>query len=153
MSDHIGSFLQLHHRITESGQKLEDIHIVHAILLLLPRSGIWDVVKQNSWIKAADLPLMLLLLNCCQYLTALNENANSMNLRRNKKLTSWPCLPSRLQVQTILENLEMSIRESSGQNGNLLVPVIPVVKRDIGVPNVRRRGRIKNEPNLVVLPI
>jgi len=47
----------------------------------------------------------------------------------------------------------MSIRESSGQNGNLLVPVIPVVKRDIGVPNVRRRGRIKNEPNLVVLPI
>jgi len=40
MSDHIGSFLQLHHRITESGQKLEDIHIVHAILLLLPRSGI-----------------------------------------------------------------------------------------------------------------
>jgi len=57
MSDHIGSFLQLHHRITESGQKLEDIHIVHAILLSLPRSSIWDVVKQNLLDKGSGLTL------------------------------------------------------------------------------------------------
>jgi len=55
MSDHIGSFLQLRHRITDSGQKLEDIHIVHAILLSLPRSGIWDVVKQNLLDKGSGL--------------------------------------------------------------------------------------------------
>jgi len=57
MSDHIGSFLQLRHRITESGQKLEDIHIVHAILLSLPHSGIWDVVKQNLLDKGSGLTL------------------------------------------------------------------------------------------------
>jgi len=57
MSDHIGSFLQLHRCITESGQKLEDIHIVYAILLSLPRSGIWDVVKQNLLDKGSGLTL------------------------------------------------------------------------------------------------
>jgi len=57
MSDHIGSFLQLRHCITESGQKLEDIHIVYAILLSLPCSGIWDVVKQNFLDKGSGLIL------------------------------------------------------------------------------------------------
>ena len=57
MSDHIGSFLQLCHCITESGQKLEDIHIVHAILLSLSCSGIWDVVKQNLLDKGSGLTL------------------------------------------------------------------------------------------------
>jgi len=57
MSDHIGSFLQLRCCITESGQKLEDIHIVHAILLSHPRSGIWDVVKQNLLDKGSRLTL------------------------------------------------------------------------------------------------
>jgi len=57
MSDHISSFLQLHHHITESGQKLENIHIVHAILLSLPCSGIWDVVKQNLLNKDSGLIL------------------------------------------------------------------------------------------------
>jgi len=57
MSDHIGSFLQLRCRITESGQKLEDIHIVHAILLSHSRSGIWDVVKQNLLDKGSRLTL------------------------------------------------------------------------------------------------
>jgi len=40
MSQHIGSFLQLRHHITKSSEKLKDIHIIHAILLSLPRSGI-----------------------------------------------------------------------------------------------------------------
>jgi len=57
MSDHIGSFLQLRHCITESGQKLKDIHIVYAILLSLPCSGIWDVVKQNLLDKGSGLTL------------------------------------------------------------------------------------------------
>jgi len=57
MFDHIGFFLQLHCHITKSGQKLEDIHIVHAILLSLPHSGIWDVVKQNLLDKGSRLTL------------------------------------------------------------------------------------------------
>ena len=57
MSDHIGSFLQLHCHITESGQKLENIHIVYAILLSLSHSGIWDVVKQNLLDKGSGLTL------------------------------------------------------------------------------------------------
>jgi len=36
MFEHIGSFLHLCHHINNSGQKLDDIHIVHAILLSLP---------------------------------------------------------------------------------------------------------------------
>jgi len=35
MSEHISSFLHLHHRINNSGQNLDDIHIVYAILLSL----------------------------------------------------------------------------------------------------------------------
>jgi len=57
MSDHIGSFFHLCCCITESSQKLKDIHIVHTIFLLLPRSGIWDVVKQNLLDKDSRLTL------------------------------------------------------------------------------------------------
>ena len=54
---YVWSFLQLRRHITESGQKLEDIHIVHTILLSLPHSGIWDVVKQNLLDKGSGLTL------------------------------------------------------------------------------------------------
>jgi len=47
MSDHIGSFLNLKHCITEAGHKLDNILVVHAILHSLPHSNIWDIVKQN----------------------------------------------------------------------------------------------------------
>ena len=57
MSDHIGYFLNLRHYIIEAGEKLDDIHVVHAILLSLPRSSIWDVVKQNLLDKGKALTL------------------------------------------------------------------------------------------------
>jgi len=57
MSDHIGSFLHLQHRINDSGQTLDDIHVIHAILLLLPRSGLWDIIKQNLLDKEMALTL------------------------------------------------------------------------------------------------
>lgn len=57
MSDHIGSFLYLCHRITESGQKLDDIHIVHTILLSLPCSAIWNVVQKNLLDHGGNLTL------------------------------------------------------------------------------------------------
>jgi len=44
ISKYIGSFLYLHH-INNSGQKLDDIHIVHAILLSLLQYGVCDVMK------------------------------------------------------------------------------------------------------------
>ena len=55
MSDHIGSFLHLRCRINDSGQTLDDIHIIHAILFSLPCSSIWDIVKQNLLDKGTEL--------------------------------------------------------------------------------------------------
>ena len=57
MSEHISSFLHLHHCINNSGQKLDDIHIVYAILLSLQQSGVQDVVKQNLLDKGTALNL------------------------------------------------------------------------------------------------
>ena len=57
MFDHIGSFLHLQRRINDSGQTLDDIHVIHAILLSLPRSGLWDIVKQNLLDKGTALTL------------------------------------------------------------------------------------------------
>jgi len=51
MSNHISYFLNLCYRIIEAGEKLDDIHIVHAILLSLPHSSIWDIIKQNLFIE------------------------------------------------------------------------------------------------------
>ena len=60
MSDHIGSFLNLKRRIAEAGHKLDDVLIIHAILHSLPRSNIWDVVKQNLLDKGKGLTLDIL---------------------------------------------------------------------------------------------
>ena len=60
MSDHIGSFLNLKRRIAEAGHKLDDVLIIHAILHSLPRSNIWDIVKQNLLDKGKGLTLDIL---------------------------------------------------------------------------------------------
>jgi len=57
MSDHIGSFLYLRRRINDSGQTLDDIHVIHAILLSLLHSSLWDIVKQNLLDKGMALTL------------------------------------------------------------------------------------------------
>ena len=57
MSDYIGFFLNLHHHIIEVGQKLEDIHLIHPMLLSLPCLTIWDIVKQNLLDKRKILTL------------------------------------------------------------------------------------------------
>ena len=57
MSDYIGSFLNLCCYIIEAGQKLEDIYLIHAMLLSLPHLTIWDVVKQNLLGKRKTLTL------------------------------------------------------------------------------------------------
>ena len=60
MSNHIWSFLNLKHRITEASHKLEDILVVHAILHFLPHSNIWDIVKWNLLDKGKGLTLDVL---------------------------------------------------------------------------------------------
>jgi len=60
MSDHIGSFLNLKHHITEARHKLDNILVVHAILHSLPCSNIWDIVKRNLLDKGKVLTLDLL---------------------------------------------------------------------------------------------
>jgi len=60
MSNHIGSFLNLKRRIAEAGHKLDDILIIHAILHSLPRSNIWDIIKQNLLDKGKGLTLDIL---------------------------------------------------------------------------------------------
>ena len=57
MSDYIGYFLNLHHHIIEAGEKLDDIYVVYAILLSLPCSSIWNVIKQNLLGKGKALTL------------------------------------------------------------------------------------------------
>jgi len=48
MSDHIGSFLNLHYHIIKAGQKPENIHLIYAMLFSLSHLTICDVVKQNK---------------------------------------------------------------------------------------------------------
>jgi len=60
MSDHIGSFLNLKHRIVEAGHKLDDILVVHAILHSLPHTNIWNVVRRNLLDKGKGLTLDIL---------------------------------------------------------------------------------------------
>jgi len=57
MSKYIGSFFHFHYYINNSKQKLDDIYIIHTILLSLPQFGIWDVVKQNLLDKDTILNL------------------------------------------------------------------------------------------------
>ena len=48
MSDHIGSFLNLHYHIIKAGQKPENIYLIYAMLFSLSHLTICDVVKQNK---------------------------------------------------------------------------------------------------------
>lgn len=57
MSDHIRSSLSLCHQIIKAGQKIEDTHIVYVILLSVPHTGIWDLIKQNHLDKRKGLTL------------------------------------------------------------------------------------------------
>jgi len=53
----IRSSLSLCHQIIKAGQKIDDTHIVHVILLSVPHTGIWDLIKQNHLDKRKGLTL------------------------------------------------------------------------------------------------
>ena len=45
MADHIAVMLDLKHRITQAGEDLPDIHVARAMILSLPKTQSWEVVK------------------------------------------------------------------------------------------------------------
>jgi hypothetical protein len=47
MQDYIACMLDLWHHILDCGEKIEDIHLMHALILSLPRTTTWEVIKNN----------------------------------------------------------------------------------------------------------
>src|ERR1700731_1563996 len=45
MDDHITSLLDLSHRISNSGEKINDIHLARAMVLSLPKTASWELIK------------------------------------------------------------------------------------------------------------
>jgi len=45
MDEHITSFLDLSHRIISAGEKLDDLHLARAMVLSLPKTPSWELVK------------------------------------------------------------------------------------------------------------
>jgi hypothetical protein len=45
MDEHIAALLDLCHRITSAGEKLEDLHLARAMVLSLPKTPSWELVK------------------------------------------------------------------------------------------------------------
>ena len=82
MSKHIGFFLHLCHHINDSGQKLDNIYIVHVILLSLPQSGVWNVVKQNLLDKDTILNLNIV---TAELLSVHNHIEREHNIEETEK--------------------------------------------------------------------
>lgn len=57
ISDHIGFYFNLCHRIIEASHHLDDVTIVNALLSSLPHTPTWDVVKQNLLYQGTKLTL------------------------------------------------------------------------------------------------
>jgi hypothetical protein len=45
MADHIATMLDIQHKITAVGEDLPDIHVARALVLLLPHTQSWEVIK------------------------------------------------------------------------------------------------------------
>ena len=45
MDEHIASLLDLSHRIISAGEKLDDLHLARAMVLSLPKTPSWELVK------------------------------------------------------------------------------------------------------------
>jgi len=57
--EHTAYLLDLSHRITNSGEKLEDLHLAHAMVLSLPKTASWELVKIPSFeLETFDLDLV-----------------------------------------------------------------------------------------------
>ena len=45
MADHIAAMLDIKRQIEDAGEKLEDVHVARAMVLSLPKTQSWDVIK------------------------------------------------------------------------------------------------------------
>jgi len=84
MSDHISYFLNLCHSIIEASEKLDNIHVVYAILLSLLCSIIWDVIKQNLLDKGKALTLNIV---STELISVHDHNEHDRNVEETKKKT------------------------------------------------------------------
>ena len=45
MADHIAAMLDIRYRITQAGETIPDLHIARAMILSLPKTSSWDMIK------------------------------------------------------------------------------------------------------------
>ena len=45
MADHVAVMLDLKHKITAAGETLPDTHVARALIISLPRTPAWDIIK------------------------------------------------------------------------------------------------------------
>ncbi|KAF7761189.1 transcriptional regulator family: Zinc finger, CCHC-type [Agaricus bisporus var. burnettii] len=57
MSDHIGFYLNIRHRFIEAGHRIDNNVIINSLLLSLPHTPVWEVVKQNLLYNQSRLTL------------------------------------------------------------------------------------------------
>src|ERR1700731_2855243 len=45
MANHIAAILDIRHRIVQAGEAVDDLHIARAMILLLPKTPSWEMIK------------------------------------------------------------------------------------------------------------
>jgi len=79
MADHVASMLNLWHKILAAGKDLSNIHVVQALVLLLPQMSTWDLIK----IQLFNLDMMKLTSETIT--TTLQAEANHHQCDRTSK--------------------------------------------------------------------
>jgi len=95
--DHIMSFLNLHCCIIKADQKLNDIHLIHAMLLSLSCLTIWNIVKQNLLDKRKILTLNMM---TAELIAVTNQN-------------EWDCQAKKTEKKAKAEQLALFAKSGS----------------------------------------
>ena len=45
MADHIAMILDIQHQIAQAGKQISDLHIAWAMILSLPKTPSWEIIK------------------------------------------------------------------------------------------------------------
>ena len=156
MSKHIGFFLHLYCHINDSGQNLDNIYIVYMILLSLPWSGVWDVVKQDLLDKEMVLNLDIVtteLLLVPNYMKRKHNIEETEKKQKAKQLFLFAKSSFSSGTSSGFSKKRNQKRASLSPSQDLLIwAITPVVRRDIESLSIQRRGRARlGRPNLVVL--
>jgi hypothetical protein len=57
MSDHIAFYLNICHRFIKAGHSVDEVTVINAMLLSLPRTATWEIVKQSLLYQGTNLTL------------------------------------------------------------------------------------------------